>query len=86
MACGRRRADQLIKAFAIAHTALGLRAPQSACVSKHHINDVRRARRRQVVEMIVMETNRLHQARDSRVQRMLRTTLKTLAAQLAELE
>jgi hypothetical protein len=33
-----------------------------------------------------METNRLHQARDSRVQRMLRTTLKTLAAQLAELE
>jgi transposase len=44
------------------------------------------ARRRQVVEMIVMETNRLHQARDSRVQRMLRTTLKTLAAQLAELE
>jgi transposase len=44
------------------------------------------ARRRQVVEMIGMETNRLHQARSSRVQHMLRTTLKTLAAQLAELD
>ena len=44
------------------------------------------ARRRQVVEMIGMETNRFHQARNSRVQRMLRTTLKTLSAQLAELD
>jgi len=44
------------------------------------------ARRRQVVEMIGMETNRAHQARNSRVQRMLRTTLKTLKAQLAELD
>lgn len=44
------------------------------------------ARRRQVVEMIGMETNRLRQARNPRVQRMLRTTLKTLAAQLAELD
>jgi transposase len=44
------------------------------------------ARRRQVVEMIGMETNRLHQARNSRVQHMLRTTLKTLAAQLTELD
>ena len=44
------------------------------------------ARRRQVVEMIGMETNRLHQARNSRVQRMLRATLKTLKAQLAELD
>jgi transposase len=44
------------------------------------------ARRRQVVEMIGMETNRLHQARNSQVQRMLRVTLKTLKAQLAELD
>ena len=33
-----------------------------------------------------METNRLHQARNPRVQRMLKTTLKTLKAQLAELD
>jgi transposase len=44
------------------------------------------ARRRQVVEMIGMETNRLHQARNSRIQRMLKATLKTLKAQLAELD
>jgi transposase len=44
------------------------------------------ARRRQVVEMIGMETNRLHQVRNARVQRMLRTTLKTLTVQLAELD
>jgi len=44
------------------------------------------ARRRQVVEMIGMETNRLHQARNAHVQRMLRATLKTLTAQLAELD
>lgn len=44
------------------------------------------ARRRQVVEMICMETNRLHQARNLRVQRMLKATLKTLSAQLAELD
>jgi transposase len=44
------------------------------------------ARRRQVVEMIGMETNRLHQARNPRVQRMLKATLNTLRAQLAELD
>lgn len=44
------------------------------------------ARRRQVVEMIGMETNRLHQARNPRVQHMLKATLKTLKAQLAELD
>ena len=44
------------------------------------------ARRRQVVEMIGMETNRLHQARNPQVQRMLRATLKTLTAQLAQLD
>jgi transposase len=44
------------------------------------------ARRRQVVGMIGMETNRLHQARHPRVQRMLRATLKTLTDQLAELD
>lgn len=44
------------------------------------------ARRRQVVEMIGMESNRLHQAGNPRVQRMLRATLKTLTAQLAELD
>ena len=44
------------------------------------------ARRRQVVEMIGMETNRLHQVRNPRVQRMLRATLKTLTEQLAELD
>ena len=36
--------------------------------------------------MIGMETNRLHQARNSRVQRMLKATLKTLKARLAELD
>jgi transposase len=44
------------------------------------------ARRRQVVEMIGMETNRLHQGRNPRIQRMLRATLKTLTAQLAQLD
>jgi len=44
------------------------------------------ARRRQVVEMIGMETNRLRQARNSRVQRTIKATLKTLEAQLAELD
>jgi len=44
------------------------------------------ARRRQVVEMIGMETNRLHQARNLRIQRMLRATLRTLTAQLAQLD
>ena len=44
------------------------------------------ARRRQVVEMIGMETNRLHQVRNPRVQRMLRATLKTLTEQLAGLD
>jgi len=44
------------------------------------------ARRRQVVEMIGMETNRLHQVRNPHVQRMLRATLKTLTNQLAELD
>ena len=44
------------------------------------------ARRRQMVEMIGMETNRLYQVRNARVQRMLRTTVNTLTAQLAELD
>jgi transposase len=44
------------------------------------------ARRRQVVEMIGMETNRLRQARNSRVQRTIKATLKILEAQLAELD
>lgn len=44
------------------------------------------ARRRQVVEMIGMESNRLHQARNPRVQGMLKATLKTLKDQLAELD
>jgi transposase len=44
------------------------------------------ARRRQVVEMIGMETNRFRQARNPRVQRTIEATLKTLEAQLAELD
>ena len=44
------------------------------------------ARRRQVVEMIGMENNRLRQAGNSRIQRMLRATLRTLSAQLGELD
>lgn len=36
--------------------------------------------------MIGMETNRLHQARNPHVQRMLRATLKTLRDQLTELD
>jgi transposase len=44
------------------------------------------ARRRQVVEMVGMETNRLRQARNPRVQRMLKASLKTLKAQLVELD
>ena len=44
------------------------------------------ARRRQMVEMIGMETNRLYQVRNARVQRMLRTTVNALTAQLAELD
>ena len=44
------------------------------------------ARRRQVIEMIGMESNRLHQARGLRVQRTIKATLKTLEAQLAHLD
>ncbi|MDA8248875.1 MAG: IS110 family transposase [Rhodospirillales bacterium] len=44
------------------------------------------ARRRQVVEMIGMESNRLRQARTPRVQRTISATLQTLQAQLAELD
>jgi transposase len=44
------------------------------------------ARRSQVVEMIGMETNRFRQARNPRVQRTIKATLKTLEAQLAELD
>ena len=44
------------------------------------------ARRRQVVEMIGMEGNRLKQARDLRVQRAIKAMLKTLQAQLAKLD
>jgi transposase len=42
------------------------------------------ARRRQAGEMIGMEANRLRQARNPRVQRMIRANLKTLEAQLAK--
>lgn len=44
------------------------------------------ARRRQVVEMVGMETNRLRQVRNPRVQHMVKASLKTLKAQLAELD
>jgi len=43
-------------------------------------------RRRQVVEMIGMETNRLKQTGNSRVQHTLNATLATLKAQLAALD
>ena len=44
------------------------------------------ARRRQVVEMIGMESNRQRQTGNPRIQRTLRATLTTLTAQLAELD
>jgi len=44
------------------------------------------ARRRQLIQMIGMEGNRLRQARNRRVQRSLKATLKTLEAQLAKLD
>jgi transposase len=44
------------------------------------------ARRRQLIEMIGMEANRRRQARAPKVQRTLDATLKTLEAQLAELD
>ena len=44
------------------------------------------ARRRQVVEMVGMGSNRLKQARDPRVQRAIKAMLKTLKAQLTELD
>jgi transposase len=44
------------------------------------------ARRRQLVEMIGMEANRQRQARAPKVRRTLEATLKTLNAQLAELD
>jgi transposase len=44
------------------------------------------ARRRQIVEMIGMEANRRRQARSPRVRRTLEATLRTLEAQLAELD
>lgn len=44
------------------------------------------ARRRQLIEMIGMEANRRRQARAPKVQRTLEATLKTLEAQLAELD
>lgn len=44
------------------------------------------ARRRQLVEMIGMERNRMHQARSARIQKSLKATLKVLEAQLAALD
>ncbi len=44
------------------------------------------ARRRQVVEMIGMESNRLRQTGNPRVQRTLRATLRALTAQVGELD
>jgi len=44
------------------------------------------ARRRQVVEMIGMESNRLKQARDPRVEHAIKAMLEALKAQLAELD
>lgn len=44
------------------------------------------ARRRQVVEMIGMESNRFRQARNPGVQRSIKATLKILEAQLRELD
>jgi transposase len=44
------------------------------------------ARRRQVVEMIGMERNRLQHARSVRISKRLRATLKVLEAQLAALD
>jgi transposase len=44
------------------------------------------ARRRQVVEMIGMEANRLRQARSRRVQHTIKATLRTLEAQLTDLD
>jgi transposase len=44
------------------------------------------ARRRQVVELIGMESNRLRQARHACVQHTIKAILKTLNAQLAELD
>lgn len=44
------------------------------------------ARRRQLVEMIDMESNRRRQARAPKVRRTLEATLKTLEAQLGELD
>jgi transposase len=44
------------------------------------------ARRRQVIELIGMESNRLRQARHVRVQHTIKAILKTLNAQLAELD
>jgi transposase len=44
------------------------------------------ARRRQVVEMIGMESNRRRMARAKRVRRMIEATLKTLKAQLDEID
>ena len=44
------------------------------------------ARRRPVIEMSGMESNRRRQARHTRVQRTIKATLKTLEAQLAHLD
>jgi transposase len=44
------------------------------------------ARRRQVIEMIGMETNRNRQARNQRIQGTIKATLKTLETQLAKLD
>jgi transposase len=44
------------------------------------------ARRRQLIEMIGMESNRRRQARTPKVRRTLEATLKTLEAQLTELD
>ena len=44
------------------------------------------ARRRQVVEMIGMETNRRRQARSERVRRTIEAILKALEAQLADID
>ena len=86
-ATGRLAKTDALDAAAIALFAERIRpAPRPVAPADAQALTELVARRRQLIEMIGMEANRRRQARAPKVQRTLDTMLKTLEAQLAELD
>lgn len=86
-AAGRLAKTDVLDAQAIAHFAEALR-PEPRAVPDEAASALAElvTRRRQIVEMIGMETNRRRQARSPGVARTIAATLRVLEAQLAEID